>query len=84
MNNIKTNDRRDNSQVKPRIFLFLEFIALAITSYILYIILHALGVANMPIAILLIGANCYFCTRLFFKCKMIAGRSKFRFEKSFY
>ena len=84
MNNIRTSDRRDNSQIKPRIFLFLELILLAISSYILFTFLRSLGIATMPIAIVLIGANCYFFTRLFFKCKVIAGRSKFRFEKSFY
>ena len=84
MNHTRSHERRDNSQIKPRFFLLLEFIALGITSYILFVAMHALGIALMPIAIILIGANCYLCPRLFFKCKMIANRSKFRLEKSFY
>ena len=84
INNTRSHERRDDSQIKPRFFLLLEFIALGITSYIFFVTMNSLGIAPMPITIILIGANCYLCPRLFFKCQMIANRSKFRFEKSFY
>ena len=82
-NRTKINDRRHGSQLKPRIYLFLEFVALAIGSYIVYVILHSLGMTTIPIIILLVGANAYLLTKFFFKCKVIAHRSRFTLEKNF-
>ena len=75
--NIKmgNSNRRSNSQILPRVFMFLQLSALALAGYLLYTILKAIGVPSLAIVVLFVVAGTYYSTTFFMKCRYIAKRN---------
>jgi len=70
-------DRRSTSATMPRIFLILQFSILFLSSYISYRVLNSIGMSESLIFGILLFANLYFFSKLFFKCRLIIKRNQF-------
>ena len=70
-------DRRSNSQVMPRVYLFLQLFIMALLSYIAYTLLLAMKVEVLFIYIAMFFTNIYILNNIFNKCRSISKRSAF-------
>ena len=68
-------NRRSNSQILPRVFMFLQLSALALVGYLLFTILKAVGVPSLAIILLFIVIGAYYTITFFMQCRYVAKRN---------
>jgi len=70
-------NRRSSSKLLPRVYLLLQVFIMLLLSYISYITLSAVGMSEILIYTTLGLVNCYYLSKVFFKCKNISKRNNF-------
>jgi len=70
-------NRRSSSQLLPRVYLLLQVSIMLLLSYISYMTLNAVGMSELLIYATLGLVNCYYLSKIFFKCKNISKRNNF-------
>ena len=70
-------NRRSNSQVLPRLYLFLQLVIIMLSSYMAYYVLSMLGAPQIYIILAIGLVDLYYLQSTFIKCREISKRGSF-------
>ena len=72
------SNRRSNSQLLPRIYMFLQIAILVLSEYLMFMLLVSLGMPSAPLLAFIGIVTLFYLGKFFFKCQYISTRSRLR------